>query len=254
MFCVYNQPEIDYTVYSYFIIIIRRRRKVLSYYNIAITVSSSRVFCCIMLDVVVPYVSICIDSSLYRSGILKVLELVRPQWKCDTVKFKEFEGGLTNKIVCVKCGEEDVLLVRVYGRNTERFINRESEIKNLVFLNKHIGTPPVYAHFDNGLCYGYAKGRQLDLFELHDKAMGRRVARQMARMHTVPLPVEDQKQPLLFSTFLNTWLDKIPNCLETETRTARYGMVFVRCGMVCAKCGICVVCHVWYYAVVQLIL
>ena len=176
-----------------------------------------------MLDVVVPYVSItiCIGSSLYQSGILKVLELVRPQWKQDTVKFQVFEGGLTNCLFGVKSGEEDMVLVRVYGRNTEKFINRESEIKNLVFLNKHIGTPPVYAHFDNGLCYGYAKGRQLELFELRDKVMGRRIARQMARMHAVPLPVEDLKRPLLFSSFLNTWLDKIPKDLETDTKTAR---------------------------------
>ncbi|XP_065910838.1 probable ethanolamine kinase isoform X2 [Dysidea avara] len=133
-----------------------------------------------------------------------------------------FEGGLTNCLVGVKYGEEeDMLLVRVYGRNTEKFINRESEIKNLVYLNKHIGTPPVYAHFDNGLCYGYAKGRQLELYEVRDEVMGRRIARQMARMHSLPLPDEDLKQPLLFSSFLNTWLDEIPKALETEARTAR---------------------------------
>jgi len=174
-----------------------------------------------LLDVVVPYVSICIDVSLYQSGILKVLELVRPQWKHDTVKFIEFGEGRTNRIYGVRSGEEDMVLVRVYGRNTEKFINRQLEIKNLVFLNKHIGTPPVYAHFDNGLCYGYAKGRQLELFELRDKVMGRRIARQMARMHAVPLPFEDLKHPLLFSSFLNTWLDEIPKDLETEAKTAR---------------------------------
>ena len=174
-----------------------------------------------MLDVVVPYVSVCIDCSLYESGILKVLELIRPKWKHDALKFKEFEGGLTNRIVGVKSGEEDMLLVRVYGRNTEKFINRESEIKNLVYLNKHLGTPPVYAYFDNGICYGYAKGRQLELHEVRDTVMGRRIARQMARMHAVPLAAEDLKCPLLFSSFLNTWLKEIPEVLETEVKTAR---------------------------------
>ena len=172
--------------------------------------------------VVVTYVSLCVDVSSYRPGILKLLEHIRPTWKEETIEFKVFEGGFTNCLVGVKSGEEDMLLVRVYGRNTEKFINRESEIKNLVYLNKHIGTPPVYAHFDNGLCYGYAEGRHLALDELYDKTMGRRIAKELAKMHAIPLPAEDTNKALLDTVYFNSWLDEIPAVLETEEKTARY--------------------------------
>ena len=189
----------------------------------------------------VAYIPLRIDASLYQSGILEVLELVRPQWKHDTVKFKEFKGGLTNLIVGVKSGEEDILLIRVYGRNTEKFINRESEIKNLVYLNKHIGTPPVYAHFDNGLCYGYVKGAPLELNDLYDKMMMRRIARELARIHALPLPAEDANKPLLYDVFFTGWLNELPKSLETEARTARCVCVCVRtyCTCVC----LCTVLH-----------
>jgi len=180
--------------------------------------------------VAVPYMPLCVDVSSYRPGILKLVERIRPTWKEETVEFKVFEGGFTNCLVGVKCGEEDMLLVRVYGRNTEKFINRELEIKNLVFLNKHIGTPPVYAHFDNGLCYGYAIGRHLALDELHDKTMGRRIAKELAKMHTIPLPAEDTGKALLDTVYFNGWLDEIPATLETEEKTSRYVVV---CSSVC---------------------
>jgi len=171
---------------------------------------------------VVPHVSLCIDASSYRPGILKLLAAVRPGWKHDTVKFKEFEGGLTNCLVGVKSGEEDMILVRVYGRNTEKFINRESEIKNLVFLNKHIGTPPVYAHFDNGLCYGYVKGTPLELNNLYDKMMMRRIAKELARIHTLPSLYQDPEHTVLYASFFSSWLNEIPENLENDVRTRRY--------------------------------
>jgi len=169
----------------------------------------------------VSYLPLSIDAGCYQPGILKLLKLIRPQWKQDALKFKEFEGGLTNRIIGVKSGEEDMLLVRVYGRNTEKFINRESEIKNLVYLNKHLGTPPVYAHFDNGLCYGYVMGTPLVLSDLYDKIMMRRIARELARIHALPLPTEETNRPLLHDVFFTGWLSEVPESLETEVRTAR---------------------------------
>ena len=177
----------------------------------------------------IPYLSVCVDAFRYRPGILRLLELVRPAWNEDGVKFKVFEGGLTNFLVGVNCGEEeDMLLVRIYGKNTEKIINRESEVQNLVKLNKFLGTPPVYARFNNGLCYGFTKGRQVDLDELYDLPMARRIAREMAKMHTISLSAEDIKQPLLYSVFFSSWIDEIPETLDTEEKTTRCVCVCVR--------------------------
>ena len=72
-----------------------------------------------------PHNSIWVDAVRYRPGIIKLLEQVRPAWNEGNVKLKVFEGGLTNSLVGVNCGDEDMLLVRIYGCNTE-IINRDS--------------------------------------------------------------------------------------------------------------------------------
>ena len=103
--------------------------------------------------------------------------------------------------------DEDMLLVKIYGRNTEKIINRDSEIRNLVKLHKCLarclGSPPVFARFDNGLYYSFAKGRPLQLHEMSNLVMARRIAKEKARMHAIPLSDEDIKKPLLYNDFFS---------------------------------------------------
>ena len=101
----------------------------------------------------IPHLSIWVDAIRYHPGIIKLLERVRPAWNEGSVNFKVFEGGLTNSLVGVNFCNEDMLLVKVYGHNTEKIINRDSEVRNLIRLHKCLGSPPVFTRFDNGLCY-----------------------------------------------------------------------------------------------------
>ena len=189
----------------------------------------------------IPYLSICVDKVRYRPGIIKLLERVRPTWNEGNVKFKVFEGGYTNSLVGVNYGDEDMILFRIYGKNTEKIINRDSEVRNLVKLHRCLGTPPVYARFDNGLCYGFAKGRAIELHEMSDLPMAHRIAREMARMHTIHLSDEDIKQPLLYSVFFSDWIDEIPETLDTEEKTTRCVCVCVYvCVRVCTCVYVCV--------------
>ena len=187
----------------------------------------------------IPHLSICVDPINYHQGIVKLLEVVRPTWNEGGVKLKVFEGGLTNTLVGVKCGDEDMVLVRIYGRNTDKIISRDSEVRNLVKLNKYLGTPPVYARFDNGLCYGFAKGRPVELLETSELSMARRIAKEMARMHAIPLSAEDIEKPLLYRVLFSGWIDEIPESLDTAEKTARCVCVHA-CVCVCLPGHVCV--------------
>ena len=183
------------------------------------------------------HLSIYVDPLSYRPGVIKLLKVVRPAWNEGIVKLTVFEGGLTNTLVGVKYGDEDMVLVKIYGRNTDKIISRDSEVHNLIKLNKYLGTPPVYARFDNGLCYGFAKGRPVELLETSDLSMARRIAKEMARMHAIPLSAEEIEKPLLYSVFFSGWIDEIPKSLDTPEKTARWVCVVRVHSFVCVIVG-----------------
>ena len=70
------------------------------------------------------------------------------------VKCEVFQGGLTNKLLRVTFDDEGVkkvVLVRVYGNNTELLVNRKMEKRNMLMLSKVGYGPQLYACFENGL-------------------------------------------------------------------------------------------------------
>lgn len=50
------------------------------------------------------------------------------------------------------------MLVRVYGRKTELFVDRETELRNFQVLRAHGCAPDLYCAFQNGLCYQFLPG------------------------------------------------------------------------------------------------
>ena len=106
---------------------------------------------------------------------------------------------------------------RTYGRHTE-IINRGSEVST-EFVT----------------CIVMRRAIELD--KISDLSMACRIAREMARMHTIHLSGEDIKQPLLYSVFFTNWINEIPETLDTDhERTAR-------CTCVCIH-----ICCMWRFS------
>ena len=79
---------------------------------------------------------------------------------------QEFSGGITNKLLAVffpKDEEETKTLIRVYGEQTEKIIDRYGELKTILTLNKYDCAGKVYGTFVNGMCYEYVPGEPLTL-------------------------------------------------------------------------------------------
>lgn len=75
------------------------------------------------------------DDSLHK-GALEVLQHARPHWHQESICFKIFTDGCTNQLLGCWEREEEVLeeggvLLRVYGQNTELFIDRLAEVANM---------------------------------------------------------------------------------------------------------------------------
>ncbi|XP_052671190.1 ethanolamine kinase 2 isoform X2 [Harpia harpyja] len=149
----------------------------------------------------VPHLGIAVDEGDVLPGALRLMRELRPGWEPARVKTKLFTDGITNKLVACYTDEgmADAVLVRVYGRKTELFVDRETELRNFQVLRAHGCAPDLYCAFQNGLCYQFLPGIALGPDHVRDPHIFRLVAQEMARVHAIhangsfPKPILWQK-------------------------------------------------------------
>ncbi|KAM6041136.1 ethanolamine kinase 2 isoform 2-T2 [Theristicus caerulescens] len=149
----------------------------------------------------VPQLGVAVDEGDVLPGALRLMRELRPGWEPARVKTKLFTDGITNKLVAcyTEEGMADAVLVRVYGRKTELFVDRETELRNFQVLRAHGCAPDLYCAFQNGLCYQFLPGIALGPDHVRDPHIFRLVAQEMARVHAIhangslPKPILWQK-------------------------------------------------------------
>lgn len=112
-----------------------------------------------------------------------------------------FTDGTTNKLIgcCIPKHSDDndeislenddnmyhynVILIRIYGKNTEVLIDRKKEISNFKLLHKYGFAPQLLATFTNGLAYEYSDGKPLSKTKIYEEHVWLQVAKRMAEMH-----------------------------------------------------------------------
>jgi len=160
----------------------------------------------------IPYLALTVSlesEATVESGARQVLAHFIPSWNADgEFSLSTITDGLTNKLYKVK-SEHGKTLVRVYGANTEKLIDRQQEMLTMLSLAKLGLSPPLYGRFDNGICYGYLPGIPFSADDMIDPAKGPLVAEQLARFHATPVTTKtDERQPRLFRT-IRKWLGEL---------------------------------------------
>ncbi|XP_035521454.1 ethanolamine kinase 1-like [Morone saxatilis] len=111
------------------------------------------------------HVDIHIDQLEPRCGILDLLRRLRPHWKAQDIQMKRFTEGITNQLIGCYVGslqEPSCVLVRLYGRMTELYVNRAREVEMFQVFHAHGCGPQIYCSFQNGICYEFVRGTVLD--------------------------------------------------------------------------------------------
>uniref|UniRef100_A0A7S1X512 ethanolamine kinase n=1 Tax=Tetraselmis chuii TaxID=63592 RepID=A0A7S1X512_9CHLO len=114
-----------------------------------------------------------------------------PSWRAlckDDLDVTTISGGITNVMVKVtpesgKC--LDPVVVRIFGRDTEKIIDREEELRKLLQLNQHGFGAKVLAVFSNGRIEEFLKGRIVALSELQLPEVQSKIAVRMAEFHSL---------------------------------------------------------------------
>ncbi|XP_021964457.1 ethanolamine kinase 1 [Folsomia candida] len=125
------------------------------------------------------------DETLEEDAF-QIIKVVRPNWNPETVRSKLYTGGISNKLIGYyqdgKIGE-DVVMIRMYGQNTELMIDRKAEIDTMILLHGYGLGPELYAIFRNGICYEFIQGRILSMEDVRSPEVYPRVVAEMVKMH-----------------------------------------------------------------------
>jgi thiamine kinase-like enzyme len=109
---------------------------------------------------------------------------LRPEWERANVKISQLKGGLTNKLYLVVTDSE-AFTVRVPGKNTEFYINREVERKNVELLGT-VGIAPRLVDFkEDGkiLIVEYIRGTTLTKESFKDPGIRRKAVTAIRQVH-----------------------------------------------------------------------
>ena len=149
----------------------------------------------------VPHLSLTVDLSTeatLRAGAAGVVARVRPAWRQEDIRWRIYTDGITNKLVGARGEGGEAVLVRVYGEGTDRIIDRQEEMRNMVRLQGIGCGSKLYASFDNGICYEFLEGEVLGQARLGEEGVWRGVATRLAAMHLLPLE-EGKDGPCLWA-------------------------------------------------------
>ncbi|XP_064480770.1 ethanolamine kinase 1-like [Ornithodoros turicata] len=166
------------------------------------------------------------SEQTLKEGALKVLNVARPHWSAKSIRYKLFTDGLTNTLLgCWDEDDEEGVLLRIYGRNTELIINRSAEVVSMQLLHEHNLAAPLHCAFRNGLCYGYNPGRVGDVDLVREPHVSKLIAQTLARMHSVALYCEGPNiEPSLFPT-----MHKYLSLMPTEFADLKKNTRFLKC-------------------------
>ncbi|XP_034444920.1 ethanolamine kinase 1 [Hippoglossus hippoglossus] len=135
-------------------------------------------------------------------GILELLSRLRPHWKAQDIQMKTFTGGITNQLIGCHVGsfqEPGCVLVRLYGRMTELYVNRNKEVEMFQVFHAHGCGPQIYCSFQNGICYEFVRGTVLDDELLRQPSIYRLIAAEVGRIHSIQPKCGVSVEPLLWT-------------------------------------------------------
>ena len=136
-------------------------------------------------------IDVCDYTVTFESREQSVLEAVRrivPSWSTalqEDVVLVALTGGITNTMYLLTWKADMKIIVRLFGANTELFIDRKNENSLFAALSGlDMGCPNFYGLFNNGRIEGYLPARAVTPAEMREPYVYLRLAEAAARFHT----------------------------------------------------------------------
>ncbi|KAK7877701.1 hypothetical protein WMY93_031588 [Mugilogobius chulae] len=186
---------------------------------------------CVLSEV--PHLDLRINENDPDAGILTLLQKLRPTWSPERITLKSFTEGITNRLIgCFLSPDQDrdwdqeqdqeqdqdVVLVRIFGRNTDLFVDRSREVQTVRILESKGCGPKIYCSFNNGISYEYLQGAPLSQDQLEQPRIYRLVAAQLAKLHSVQIKNSESEKTFLWKK-MEHFLSLIQKSQSEESRS-----------------------------------
>ena len=153
------------------------------------------------------FIPLSYEQSDSQPSALRLVFSLRPDWEHTDgkIEFVRFTDGITNallKVVNTKPGvskeeiDNEAILLRAYGHNTDILIDREREAQNHELLMGFGLAPQLLARFRNGMLYRYIQGTVTSPADLRRQEIWRAVARRIAQWHALVPCLPRTREPL----------------------------------------------------------
>ena len=163
----------------------------------------------------IPHLKLNITEESLTDHIERVVNLVRKHWDFKMVQSKTFSGTMNKLIGCYIKEENDMILIRIKGQNSEVIVNSKTELKYFKLLNEHGLAPDILCTFENGYCYSYIIGRVLKVEELKNTLFVERCAKLTAKFHDIPLESNLVQRSEVFHT-IKKYKELIPQIFTSQ--------------------------------------
>jgi ethanolamine kinase len=131
--------------------------------------------------------------------IFALIATLRPNWSPYNTHLEQFTGGINNTTFGLfdNFDSSEALVIKIFGSNTEEFIDRHAELDTLRYLSKYQLAQPVLLQFANGVIYKFITGEICTRDDIRDMRIVPLIARQLAKLHSIPLKNKNQKPCLI---------------------------------------------------------
>jgi ethanolamine kinase len=142
--------------------------------------------------------SIVLSVSSVSTEVFPLIATLRPDWSPSNTHLQQFTGGINNTTFGLfdNSDSSEALVIKIFGSKTEEFIDRDAELDTIHLLSQYQLAQPVLLQFANGVIYKFVAGEICTRDDIKDMKIFPLIARQMAKLHSIPIRSEN-KEPCL---------------------------------------------------------
>jgi thiamine kinase-like enzyme len=143
--------------------------------------------------------SVTLSVSSLAKDIYPLITPLRPNWSPFNTHLQQFTGGINNATFGLfdDFDPSEALVIKIFGSRTEEFIDRDAELDILCILSKHEFAQSILLQFTNGVIYKFVPGKICTRDDIRDMNIASRIARQIAKFHSIPFQYDTQKPCLI---------------------------------------------------------